>query len=188
MGLLSTSWQQEVQMASDESRTRYQSRGGHMDQNSGSTDENAPTNNATVDALMHLVEDVVAVHIRLQVLTEELHDHSELSRACRGILRDLHQIGPRTVPQLARGRPVSRPNVLMLVNRLIAHGLAETLPNPDHKRSYLVRLTPRGASLFEEMERRERDALSQLKLDDLTLSEIQAASRTLQRLHAHLAR
>jgi len=158
-----------------------------MDENPGGTAQHTPTSNAAVEALMHLIEEVIAVHIRLQVLTEELHGQSELSRACRGILRDLHRIGPRTVPQLARGRPVSRPNVLMLVNRLIAQGLAETLPNPDHKRSYLVRLTPQGASLFEDMERRERDALSQLKLD-LTLSEIQAASRTLERFYAHLTR
>jgi DNA-binding MarR family transcriptional regulator len=157
-----------------------------MDENAGGTAEHAPTSNAAVEALLHLIEEVVAVHIRLQVLTEELHGHGELSRACRGILQDLHRIGPRTVPQLARGRPVSRPNVLMLVNRLIAQGLAETLPNPDHKRSYLVRLTPRGTSLLEDMERRERDALSQLNLD-LTLSEIQAASRTLERFHAHLS-
>jgi DNA-binding MarR family transcriptional regulator len=142
-------------------------------------------NEATVDVLMHLIEEVVAVHIRLQVVTEELHGHSELSRACRGILRDLHRMGPRTVPQLARGRPVSRPNVLMLVNRLIAQGLAEALPNPDHKRSYLVRLTKQGTSLLEDMERRERDMLSHTSFD-LSLADLQTATRVLQNFRERL--
>src|SRR5215469_18095330 len=110
-------------MASKTSPSLRRSRDDNMDQDPGSTPANTPMNEATVDVLMHLIEEVVAIHIRLQILTEELHGHSELSRACRGILRDLYHMGPRTVPQLARGRPVSRPNVLMLVNRLMTQGL-----------------------------------------------------------------
>jgi DNA-binding MarR family transcriptional regulator len=156
-----------------------------MDQDIGSTPANAPMHEATIDVLMHLIEEVVAVHIRLQVLAEELHGHSEVSRACRGILRDLHRMGPRTVPQLARGRPVSRPNVLMLVNRLVAQGLAEALPNPDHKRSYLVRLTGQGATLLEDMERRERDILRHTSFD-LPLADLETATGVLQRVRQGL--
>jgi DNA-binding MarR family transcriptional regulator len=158
-----------------------------MDHDASSAEPSTPTNDETVEALMHLIDEIVAVHLRLQMLTEELHGHSEISRACRGILRDLHRMGPRTVPQLARGRPVSRPNVLMLVNRLIAQGLVQTLPNPDHKRSYLVRLSAVGTALFEEMERRERDVLAQIELG-VSLEEIQMASRILERLHERLGR
>ena len=133
----------------------------------------------TLKALNDLIEVVVGIHLRLQMLTEELHGHSDLSRACRGILQDLYRLGPRTVPQLARGRPVSRPNVLMLVKRLMAQGLAESTRNPDHRRSYLVRLTAQGTTLLEEMWRREQEVLTRLDLA-LSLPELQSATATLQ--------
>jgi DNA-binding MarR family transcriptional regulator len=75
----------------------------------------------------------------------------------------------------------------MLVNRLVAQGLVQTLPNPDHKRSYLVCLSPGGTALFEEMERRERDVLAQMELD-LSPGEVQMASRILERLQERLLR
>ena len=134
-----------------------------------------------LEALMGLIEEAIAVHLQLQILTEQLHGHSELSRACRGILRDLYRLGPRTVPQLARGRPVSRQSVLMLVNRLISDGLVESSRNREHKRSYLVRLTPRGKALLEEMWSRETALLNSLNLD-LSLDDLQAATNVLHRL------
>ena len=143
------------------------------------------TGQGTLEALMGLIEETVAVHLQLQVRTEELHGHSELSRARRGILRDLYRLGPRTVPQLARGRPVSRQNVLMLVNRLVTEGLAESMRNPEHKRSYLVRLTPRGRTLLEEMWSRETELLNSLHLD-LSSEDLQAAANVLHRLREAL--
>jgi DNA-binding MarR family transcriptional regulator len=139
------------------------------------------TGQGTLEALMGLIEEAVAVHLQLQVLTEELHGHSELSRACRGILQDLYRLGPRTVPQLARDRPVSRQNVLLLVNRLITEGLAESRRNPEHKRSYLVRLTPRGKALLEEMWGRETALLNNLD-HDLSMEDLQVATHVLHRL------
>jgi DNA-binding MarR family transcriptional regulator len=138
-----------------------------------------------LEALMGLIEEAVAVHLQLQILTQELHGHSELSRACRGILRDLFRLGSRTVPQLARGRPVSRQNVLMLVNRLIADGLAESVRNPDHKRSYLVRLTPRGKALLEQMWSRETALLKSLDLN-LSSEELEGAANVLHQLREAL--
>jgi DNA-binding MarR family transcriptional regulator len=137
------------------------------------------------ETLMSLIEEAIGVHLQLQILTQELHGHSELSRACRGILRDLYRLGPRTVPQLARGRPVSRQNVLVLVNRLIAEGLAESIRNPEHKRSYLVRLTPRGKGLLEQMWSHETALLNSLDLD-LSSQDLQVATNVLHRLREAL--
>ncbi len=149
------------------------------------TAEGTHSGQGMLEALMGLIEEAVALHLRLQVLTEELHGHSELSRACRGILQDLYRLGPRTVPQLARGRPVSRQNVLMLVNRLITEGMAEPMRNPEHKRSYLVRLTSRGKALLEEMWSRETDLLNSLNLN-LSNEDLQAAAKVLHRLREAL--
>jgi DNA-binding MarR family transcriptional regulator len=148
-------------------------------------DEGTHSGQEILNALMSLIEEAIAVHLQLQILTEQLHDHSELSRACRGILRDLYRLGPRTVPQLTRGRPVSRQNVLVLVNRLITDGLAESIRNPEHKRSYLVQLTPRGKALLGEMWSRETALLNSLDLN-LSVEELQAATNVLHRLRASL--
>ena len=148
-------------------------------------EEGTNSGQGTLEALMGLIDEAVALYLRLQVLTEELHGHSELSRACRGILQDLYRLGPRTVPQLARGRPVSRQNVLMLVNRLITEGMAESMRNPEHRRSYLVRLTPRGKALLEEMWSRETELLNSLDLD-LSNEDLQAAAQVLHRLREAL--
>lgn len=152
----------------------------HGDAHLPTTEGERPTRQETVEVLMGLIEETVAVHLQLQILTEELHGHSELSRACRGVLRDLARLGPRTVPQLARGRPVSRQNVQMLVNRLVAEDLAELTRNPEHKRSQLVRLTSRGKALLEEMEKRETTLLSTIDLG-LSLDELRVGARVLHR-------
>ena len=166
-------------------QTTHHTGGDQEDTRSHITAGATHTGQGTLEALLGLSEETVAVHLQLQVLTEELHGHSELSRACRGILRDLYRLGPRTVPQLARGRPVSRQNVLMLVNRLVTEGMAESMRNPEHKRSYLVRLTPRGKTLLAEMWSRETELLNSLDLD-LSIEDLQAAANVLHRLREAL--
>src|SRR5258708_26815536 len=94
------------------------------------TAEATHTGQGTLEALMGLIDEAVALHLQLQMLTEELHGHSELSRACRGILRDLYRLGPRTVPQLAPGRARPPQNVLMLVEPLITGRMPEPHRNP----------------------------------------------------------
>src|SRR5262249_56384041 len=83
-------------------------------------------------ALMAVIEEAAALHLRARAVVEQLHSRPELTNACRGVLRDLARLGPRTVPQLARRRECSRQHVQVLVNRLVADGLAEMVPNPHH--------------------------------------------------------
>ena len=49
-----------------------------------------------------------------------------------------------TVPQIARRLGVSRQNEQRVVSDLVDGGLAELVPNPDHRTSPLTRLTPDG--------------------------------------------
>src|SRR5215831_6683621 len=108
-------------------------------------------------ALMAVIEEAAALHLRAQAVVEQLHRRPELTDACRGVLRDLARLGPRTVPQLARGRDCSRQHVQVLVNRLVADGMAELIANPDHRRSSLVELTEGGRAALEAMWRREAE-------------------------------
>jgi DNA-binding MarR family transcriptional regulator len=54
-----------------------------------------------------------------------------------------------TVPQIARRLGVSRQNEQRVVNDLIDGGLAELVPNPDHRTSPLIRLTHEGNRALE---------------------------------------
>jgi len=58
-----------------------------------------------------------------------------------------------TVPQVARRLGVSRQNVQRVGNELVAEGLAELVPNPDHRTSPLVRLTAEGSRVLAAINR-----------------------------------
>jgi DNA-binding MarR family transcriptional regulator len=66
-------------------------------------------------------------------------------------LRALALDGERTVPELARARPISRQHCQTIVNALIAQGLAALAPNPRHRRSHLVCITKKGRTRYEQM-------------------------------------
>ena len=68
-----------------------------------------------------------------------------------GLLRSLSVEGPQTVPQLARSRPVARQHIQKLANEMAAGGLVEFVDNPAHRRSKLVRLTKKGAAVYEAL-------------------------------------
>ena len=52
---------------------------------------------------------------------------------------------PLTVPQIARRMGLTRQSVHTTASRLLADGMVELVPNEDHRRSPLVRLTERNA-------------------------------------------
>jgi DNA-binding MarR family transcriptional regulator len=114
------------------------------------------------------------------------HDEDGLTAAHRGVLESLHRDGPQSVPQMARARPVSRQHIQVLVNRLLDLGLVETLPNPAHRRSALMRLTTAGKGRFEQMRKRERRAMGAIDLP-VSESRMRDAAETLRKLREALA-
>jgi DNA-binding MarR family transcriptional regulator len=61
--------------------------------------------------------------------------------------------GELTVPTIARRLGVTRQHVQRTANGLVADRLATFDANPDHRRSRLLRLTPRGHEILEEINR-----------------------------------
>lgn len=116
-------------------------------------------------ALDRVFTETVALFHRLRAVAEEVHGQGEMTAGKRGILKDLARLGPQTVPQMARARPVSRQHIQLLVNTLEAEGYVQWVENPAHKRSLLVRLTPAGEALFQMMRQQEAEHLSALKID-----------------------
>lgn len=86
-----------------------------------------------------------------------------------GLMRTLGTEGPRTVPQIARSRPVARQHIQRMVNELAEQGLVELIDNPAHRRSKLVRLTAKGQAVY----------------DELTASLQRAAEDLARGMHAH---
>lgn len=105
----------------------------------------------------------------------------------RGVMESLLREGPQTVPALARSRPVSRQHIQMLVNALTEAGWVEAQPNPAHRRSALIGLSPAGHAKITAMLEHEREFLHTLGLP-VTIAEMKAATETLTRVRAHLAR
>ena len=104
----------------------------------------------------------------------------------RAVLESLRELGPQTVPALARMRPVARQHVQLLVNRLLEAGLVAASPNPAHRRSPLYAVTPEGRARFDGLRRRERRALDALPLA-VGARDLRAAAETLEALRAALA-
>jgi DNA-binding MarR family transcriptional regulator len=138
-----------------------------------------PTRIVRAAAVTAVIEEAVALHLRARAVVEQVHLRPELTDACRGVLRDLARLGPRTVPQLARGRDCSRQHVQLLVNRLAADGMVELIDNPDHRRSHLVRLTEVGKGTLEAMWRREAQLIEDLPVE-LDVDQLDGAANVLR--------
>lgn len=61
---------------------------------------------------------------------------------------------PPTVPQIGRSLGHARQVIQRAINELLAAGLVEALPNPQHKRMPLLRLSPAGARFKQESDSR----------------------------------
>jgi len=80
--------------------------------------------------------------------------------AMRGVMGSLASDGPRTAPDLARKRRVSRQRMQAILNDLLGAGLARRLANPSHRRSVLIELTDEGRRRLAEIRARETAMLA----------------------------
>lgn len=102
----------------------------------------------------------------------------------RIVLRD----GPLRVSALAERLGVSQPGMTQLVDRLVAEGSAERIPDPTDRRATLVRITERGRALLRQRHEHRVETLDRLvaRLDAADRRRIDAALPALERL-THLA-
>jgi DNA-binding MarR family transcriptional regulator len=88
---------------------------------------------------------------------------------------------PLTVPQIARRMGLARQTVHTTVNRLLADGLVELVPNADHRRSQLVRLTELGGARYEAIDEEQAVWVNELA-SGLRRSELETTARVLGEL------
>ncbi|MFJ4892414.1 MarR family winged helix-turn-helix transcriptional regulator [Streptomyces sp. NPDC088788] len=105
----------------------------------------------------------------------------DLSAGIRAVLDLLREHGPMTVPQMGRAQSLSRQFVQRMVNEAAARHLVETVPNPAHQRSSLIRLTDHGHTAITEVTTREH-ALLRRTGGDLTGADVDSCLHVLARM------
>jgi len=92
---------------------------------------------------------------------------------------------PLTVPQIGRRMGLTRQSVHATVKRLSADGLVELVPNADHRRSRLVRMTELGERRYAAIDRRQIEWANGLARG-IGRSDLETAARVLEELCGRL--
>jgi DNA-binding MarR family transcriptional regulator len=140
---------------------------------------------ASAEAILDLSVSVIELYFRIEAATQAIAGFAQAGGEW-GVLRELQRDGPRSVPEMARARPISRQHCQTIVNQLKAQGLVEPIDNPRHKRSPLLRITSAGdarvANLTEQFL-----AASATFAPRFSAEEVAACDRTLRRAYELLA-
>lgn len=89
--------------------------------------------------------------------------------------------GPLTVASAARRLGLARQSVHRVMNELVADGLVQSAPNPDHKRSPLMSVTPAGERTLAELVRlADADRSERLSRADIATTDLQRARHTVR--------
>jgi DNA-binding MarR family transcriptional regulator len=133
------------------------------------------------DDFDHFVGALRAVFFALRAISNQLLADLDCSPAERSLLEELDREGPRTVPDLARARAISRQTMQKTVDRLVARRWLLVQPNPRHQRSSLLALAPAGRQIFVEARARERRLLARTALP-VSGAELRRATEVLHHL------
>ncbi|GAB2853061.1 MarR family transcriptional regulator [Streptomyces deserti] len=128
--------------------------------------------------LTEVFDLVGPLYRRVQRAVEQGEAIEGLSVGVRAVLDLLHKHGPMTVPQMGRAQAISRQFVQRMVNDAAARALVESIPNPAHQRSSLIRLTADGREAIAAVLAREHSVLRQTG-GDLTEADVTACLRVL---------
>jgi len=106
------------------------------------------------EAIAELMLEVAQCFFRVRALGQKTGLITSWGGGAFGFMRSLALLGPLTVPQIALMRPTSRQRMQRLADELAAEGFVKFVDNPKHRRSKLVRLTPRGDARYRELNAR----------------------------------
>ncbi len=131
------------------------------------------------------VRAIRACFNRLKLVGDQLHQDIGITAAMRGVMENLDDDGPQTVPDIARTKQVSRQHIQILADQLAEAGMASFKDNPAHKRSSLLSLTAKGTRTFTAMKKKEVEVLGDLARD-LSERDLALTLRTLNHLQDSL--
>ncbi|WOF74979.1 MarR family transcriptional regulator [Parvibaculaceae bacterium PLY_AMNH_Bact1] len=105
---------------------------------------------------------VTSVYFKLSAQMDLALKPFGLTGSRMGVLRTLYDLGPATVSDIARMRPVSRQGVQRLSKELTSSGLTRLTASPDDGRSKILELTPKGRRLYERAAEMRLEMLDEL--------------------------
>ncbi len=140
---------------------------------------------AKTESMFDLLLESMGLFFRLRAAGQRTGHVTPGGGGIWGFLHSLAADGPQTVPQLARARPVTRQHIQQIANEAAADGLIEFIDNPAHKRSKLLRLTPKGERVDAEMTERLKTFAGDLA-EDFDAAELATAARVLNAVRAKL--
>jgi DNA-binding MarR family transcriptional regulator len=133
------------------------------------------------DAIAELMLEAAQFFFRIRAVGQKTGLITSWGGGAFGFMRSLALIGPLTVPQIAQMRPTSRQRMQRLADELAAEGLVEFVDNPKHRRSKLIRLTPKGDKHYRALSARFLAIASTLGIG-LNEGEIRRTSEIVRRL------
>jgi len=113
-----------------------------------------PTVDGKGEAVAALMLEVAQCFFRIKALGQKTGLITSWGGGAFGFMRSIALLGPLTVPQIAEMRPTSRQRMQRLADELADEGLVKFVDNPKHRRSKLVRLTPKGEARYRELSAR----------------------------------
>src|SRR4030095_2726134 len=133
------------------------------------------------EAVAELMLEVAQCFFRIRAVGQKTGLITNWGGGAFGFMRSLALLGPLTVPQIAQMRPTSRQRMQRLADELAAEGLVEFIENPKHRRSKLVRLTPKGDARYRELNARFL-AIASTMGADLSAAEIRKTTESVRPL------
>ncbi len=135
----------------------------------------------TEDLLYGVIRRLWPLHRTVVRAVERELTGTGMTAGEHALLDALRSEGPRTVPQLARSMGLDRQPVQRWVNHAVELGLVVTAPNPAHRRSSLIELTPEGAAAIRGIQEFEATELRR-RLVDLPAEDVRTTLHVLDRL------
>ena len=146
-----------------------------------------PAADGKSDAIAELMLEAAQFFFRIRAVGQKTGLITSWGGGAFGFMRSLALIGPLTVPQIAQMRPTSRQRMQRLADELADEGLVEFIDNPKHRRSKLVRLTPKGQARYRGLSARFLAIASTLGVD-LSEQDIRRTGEILRRLSEEVKR
>lgn len=137
------------------------------------------------EALFAVVLEITQTFFRLRAAGQRSGAVTPWGGGLLGMMRTLALEGPKTVPEIARARPVARQRIQRLANEMAEAGLIEFIDNPAHKRSKLLRLTPKGEREYAALHERMA-ALCEEIGEGFDPAELRTAADVLRRIRERL--
>lgn len=141
-------------------------------------------------ALVGLSDELIRLNGRMKALFAGARRPEGLGDSEMAVLNAVVEAeSPPTVPQIGRSFGQPRQIVQRAANSLMAAGLIEALPNPDHKRAVLLAATAEGIRLKRGIDARAEAIAHELGAG-IDAEKVREATRALrairQQLEAHL--